>query len=217
MQGIQIFDDSRLSKDFAIVSDSTSDLFSRKINISKYGVIFASGGKNLGPAGVTVVIVRNDILEKKRASSKLPSILSWKEYASSQPIQNLYSTPPMLSIGLSKMFLDDLAQRGGVDYAEKRTLAFSTALYEEIDQSRGFYQNSIPKGIRSRVSIAFRISNNAALEAKFISQGEKIGLLQLVNHPSVGGIRAALYNGIPTKAVEDLLVFMRNFRAEHNN
>ena len=213
MQGIQLTRDDFLSTTkVPIASDSTSDLFSRKMDISKYGVVFASGGKNLGPAGFAVVIVKNDILHNRVASSTIPSILSWKEYADSKPIPNLFNTPPLLSIGLAKMVLDDLAKRGGVEWAEKRGMELSRELYNEIDASNGFYVNQIPKELRSHISVVFSIPWDKTLEAKFIKQAEQRGLFQLNNHPSVGGMRASLYNAVPGRAVELLIKFMREFR-----
>ena len=217
MHGLHLRNDSILPPTSVtpIVSDSTSDLFSRKMDISKYGVVFASGGKNLGPAGFAVVIVRRDIVDLA-SSSFCPSFMSWKEYANSKPIQNLYHTPPMVSIGIARMFLDDLAQRGGVDWAEKRTEMLAKELYLEIDSSKGFYANSVPNGLRSRVSVVFNIPSNRALESKFLKQAEARGLLQLTNHPSVGGMRASLYNAVPTRAVDELVSFMKTFRKEHD-
>jgi len=216
MQGIQFVNDSLVPSATKMVCDATSDLFSRQMDISKYGVVFASGGKNLGPAGFAVMIVRKDIIEKQKASSKLPSILSWKEFAQSKPIPNIYNTPAMLSIGLSKLVLEDVAKRGGMEWAERRGSILSQELYREIDSSNGFYANQIPKDFRSRVSVVFGIPGNKALESTFVKTAESIGLLQLVNHPSVGGMRASLYNAMPVKAVEKLVTFMREFKRHHD-
>ena len=215
MQGVQLRDDSLFARaTLPVVVDSTSDLFSRKMDISKYGVVFASGGKNFGPAGCTLVIARKDI-SARSGSSKLPSILSWKEFASSTPVQNIYNTPPMLAIGLARLVLDDLQKRGGVEWAETRCRALSSAIYDEIDASDGFFVNKVSKDLRSQVSVVFGIPRDPSLEAKFVEQAESYGLQQLVNHPSVGGMRASLYNAVPVKAVEHLIEFMRDFRRRH--
>jgi phosphoserine aminotransferase len=216
MQGVQITEDSAPPDTAELVTDATSDLFSRKMDVSRYGVVFASGGKNLGPAGFAAVIVKDDIIFKREASTSLPSFLSWKEYAVNNPIQNLYNTPPLTSLGIARLVLEDLVRRGGVEWAERKSKVLSNALYNEIDSSNGFYQNNVANALRSRVSVVFGIPGDKSLESKFVSKAESQGLLQLVNHPSVGGMRASLYNALPVKAVETLIKFMREFKREHD-
>lgn len=215
MHGVQLFQDELLPTSSVVVSDSTSDLFCRPIDVSKYGVIFASGGKNVGPAGMTLVLVRDSILKEIERSMQVPSFLDWREYAFSSPIPNLFNTPPLVSIGLSKLFLEDLDRRGGVEYAAERNAYYAQAIYDTIESSGGFYKSLAPHEMRSKVSIPFRISNNSALEAKFIKQAEEQhGLSQLINHPSMGGMRASLYNGMSSQGLETLLSFMTTFRLE---
>lgn len=215
MNGCQIRNDELISGEVPLVVDATSDLLSRKIDVSKYGVIMASSGKNLGPAGFAVVIVRKDILENKKESEHCPSFMNWREYANSKPVQNIYQTPPMLSIGICRMVLDDLQARGGVPWAEHKSSVLSSELYNEIDGSDGFYANYIPRSLRSHVSVVFSIPNRPDLEKKFIKRAESKGLLQIHNHPSVGGMRASLYNAVPVEAVDRLVQFMREFKSSH--
>ena len=218
MRGSQITADPPESffTDLAVVADATSDLLSRRMNLARYGVVFASGGKNIGPAGFAVVIARKDIVHDRAASPHLPGIMSWREMAQPRPfVANIYNTPCMLSIGIAKLVLEDTVARGGIDAMAARSLEASKAVYDVIDASGGFYTNEVPEAFRSRVSVTFRLPS-VDLEQEFLDRAaNEAGLLQLVNHPSVGGLRASLYNGLPDDGVERLLGFMRAFRKAH--
>jgi phosphoserine aminotransferase len=229
MRGSQILHDPILNSSNnnkqlpTIIVDSTSDLLSREMDISKYGVVFASGGKNIGPPGFAVVFARDDLVNEAPASPLTPGIMSWREMARKRPnVANIYNTPCMLSIGIAKLVLEETLRLGGVSAMEKRNIEWSKALYEEIDSSYGFYSNVVPIEFRSRVNVVFRIApgdllpeDTLQLESAFLRMAREEGLLQLVNHPSIGGLRVSLYNGMDDEGVEKLLAFMRTFRKTH--
>jgi phosphoserine aminotransferase len=199
----------------------TSTLLSRPVDISRYGIIYASSGKNLGPAGVCVAIVRDDLIDKCTAHPQTPSVMDYRKMASSQPIANIYNTPPTYLVYMMDLVLQWLQEQGGVQAMEKRAARLASMVYEAVDSSNGFYENKVTGAHRSRMNVPFRIRRGASeqegaqLEKQFVAEADKAGLLQLCGHPLFGGIRVTLYNNVPEHAVDRVLEFMNNFRAKH--
>lgn len=200
-----------------LVGDFTSTLLSRKINIRKYGCIYASGGKNLGPAGVTVVIVQKNLVGLE--SPICPTVLSYSAMAYSKPIPSLYNTPPTFLIYMVDLVLLDNMNSGGVEMLEKRAKERSAKIYRIIDESGSFYKAKCKElAYRSRMNVPFRIGGESGdfdMEELFCSEAQKRGLLQLFCHPFFPGCRVTLYNGIPDSAVESLAEFMVEFATIH--
>ena len=224
INGLELIEDPSLPSGAPpLVADFTSTLLSRPMDVSKYGVVYCSGGKNLGPAGGTLVLVRDDLIGGGREHPLCPSVLSYSKFATTWPIPNLYATPPTYAIYMMSLVLDDLTARGGLEWAAQRTEQLSARLYEAIDGSDGFYSNRVEAGSRSRVSVPFSVvgscgrspSESAALEKLFVEQAEASGFRHIAGHPLHGGIRASIYNGVPDSAVNALLGFMDDFRLQH--
>lgn len=199
-----------------LVADFTSTLLSRLIDVSKYGCIYASGGKNLGPAGVTVVIVRDDLVGIE--SSECPSVLSYSKMAYSKPIPSVYNTPPTFLIYMVNLVLTDNIAIGGLDALRARAVARANTIYRIMEDSDGFYQLKCnDHAHRSRMNIPFRIGGedgNIDLEDEFCTSAKKAGLFQLFCHPLFPGCRVTLYNGIPDNAVNLLADFLVKFARE---
>lgn len=206
-----------------VIADATSTLLSRPIDISKYGMIFASSGKNLGPSGITTVICREDLIKER---PNVPGILSWYTHAYSEPVHSIYNTPPTWQVYMMNLILKDLQEKGGVKWAEEKAIRLSSRVYSVIDNSN-IYINQVPQGERSRMNIPFTIRKNwdvdnltvnevvndsqSSLTDKFIREAENRGLYQLQGHPLFGGLRVTLYNGIEDESVETLITFMKEF------
>jgi len=214
IHGLEFLEDPELPPGSPpLVADFTSTLLSRTIDVSKYGCIYASGGKNLGPAGVTCVIIREDMVGLE--SENCPSVLSYAKMVNSKPISSIYNTPPTYLIYMVNLVLQNNLSFGGISFLEERAKMRSLAIYALMDDSAGFY---VPKcydfAHRSRMNVPFRIGSvdgNSRLEEEFCSEAEKAGLLQLFCHPLFPGCRITLYNGIPDTAVEALVAFMKVF------
>lgn len=214
IHGLEFLEDPKLPEGSPpLVGDFTSTLMSRAIDISKYGCIYASGGKNLGPAGVTVVIIREDLLGME--SSICPSVLSYSKMASSKPIPSIYNTPPTFLIYMVDLVLLDNMNSGGIRFLEKRAIQRSGQIYSIVDESNGFYKAKCQDHVyRSRMNVPFRIGageGDKEMEALFCTEADKRGLLQLFCHPLFPGCRVTLYNGIPDSAVDALVDFMIEF------
>jgi phosphoserine aminotransferase len=187
-----------------LVSDASSDIFSRPIDTSRYGLIYAGAQKNLGPSGVTLVIVRDDLV--KRSSASLPTMLS---YAVQAENGSLYNTPPVFGIyilGLVARWLKGLGGLAAIEAINERKAA---KLYAEIDRT-GFYRGHAEPGSRSRMNVTFRLPNEA-LENDFVKASTAAGLDGLKGHRSVGGLRASIYNAFPEEGIDALVDFMREF------
>lgn len=191
-----------------IVADMSSHILSRPIDVSKYGVIYGGAQKNIGPAGLCLVIVREDLLEQ--ASPLTPAVFHWKTQADNQSMIN---TPPTYSIYIAGLVFEWLLAQGGVEAIEKINIAKANLLYEYLDQTE-FYSNPIAHAYRSRMNIPFRLRDEGLNEA-FLKAADARGLLQLKGHRSVGGMRASIYNAMPIKGVQALVAFMQEF--EKNN
>jgi phosphoserine aminotransferase len=187
-----------------IVADMSSHILSRTIDVSKYGVIYAGAQKNIGPAGLCLMIVREDLLGT--ADPITPAVFNWEMQAKNKSMSN---TPPTYSIYMAGLVFEWLLAQGGVEAIEKVNIAKAKMLYEYIDKS-DFYYNSINPANRSRMNIPFRMHNEALNEA-FLTQAQEQGLRQLKGHRFVGGMRASIYNAMPIEGVEALISFMKEF------
>lgn len=211
MSGMTFHSEPELGPNQVLVADMTSSLLSRPVDVSKYGVIYASSGKNLGPAGNCVVIVRDDLIGNELPQT--PSILSWKTQAD---CANVYNTPNIFAIWALEHITADLLAKGGLEAAGKRARRRAQVVYDLIDGSDGFFTNVIHPDYRSHTAIPFRIQGgNKALEDLFVKESTEAELLQLFGHPLLGGLRVCIYNGLPDEAVAALLVFMEDFRRRH--
>jgi phosphoserine aminotransferase len=189
-----------------LVCDASSDFLSRPIDVGQYGLIYAGAQKNLGPAGVTLVILHDSLLE--RVPPKLPLMLDYKVQAENK---SLYNTPPAFTIYVVGLVLRWLVDLGGLPAMAQRNAAKAGLLYRAIDDSGGFYRGHAEPASRSRMNVTFRLPTED-LEKRFARQAEAEGLSGLKGHRSVGGLRASLYNAFPLEGVETLVQFMREFQ-----
>jgi phosphoserine aminotransferase len=191
-----------------IVADMSSHILSRQIDVSKYGVIFGGAQKNIGPAGVTVVVVRDDLIG--HALPICPSAFDWKLVAENQ---SMYNTPPTYAIYIAGLVFQWLKRQGGVAAIEQRNIAKAALLYDYLD-STGFYCNNIAKDCRSRMNVPFFLSDES-LNDRFLLGAKERGLLQLKGHKSVGGMRASIYNAMPMEGVQALVDYLKEFEKKH--
>jgi phosphoserine aminotransferase len=192
-----------------LICDASSDILSRPLDMAKYGLIYAGAQKNIGPAGVTLVIVRNDMLE--RVPAGLPSMLDYKLQAEKG---SLYNTPPVFPIYMVGLVLEHLLRTGGLTAVEKANTEKAQLLYDAIDGSGGYYRGAAEKASRSRMNITFRLPSED-LEAKFVKEATAQKFNGLKGHRSVGGIRASIYNAFPKEGVEALIAFMQDFQQKN--
>jgi phosphoserine aminotransferase len=198
------------TKGVPLVCDMSSNIFSRPIDVSKFGIIYGGAQKNIGPSGVTIVIIREDLLGK--ALPITPSVL---DYATIAKDNSLYNTPPSFGVYMVGLIFDWILNNGGVEEMERRAIEKANMLYNLIDSSNGFYTNSVEKNCRSRMNVVFRIKNDEALENKFVKEAKELKLLGLKGHRSVGGIRASIYNAVLPQHVQELEKFMKAFMAKN--
>lgn len=187
-----------------LICDASSDILSRSVDMEKYGMIYAGAQKNLGPAGVTVVIIRNDFLEKAKVD-EVPTILRYKTHAA-----KIFNTPPVFAVYLLNLVLEWVEGKGGLPYFESFNTKKATLLYEQIDRDN-FYRGTAEKASRSTMNVTFRLPSEE-LEKKFLEEAAKEKLVALKGHRSVGGIRASIYNACSYESVEALNQFMVDFR-----
>jgi phosphoserine aminotransferase len=192
--------------DVPLVADMSSDILSRPLSLTSYGLIYAGAQKNLGPAGVTVVIVREDLLE--RSPADLPDTFSYAKMAAKDSLLN---TPPVFAIYILGLVARHLIDRGGVEGAAERNRQKAALLYRTIDESDGFYQGHARRGSRSTMNVTFRLAD-PELEPKLLAEAADHGMLGLKGHRSVGGIRASIYNAVEMPSVEALVDFLGEFR-----
>jgi phosphoserine aminotransferase len=179
--------------------------------VKKFGVIFAGAQKNLGPSGVTVVIIRKDLAE--RADKNLPTLLQYRTHIKEK---SLYHTPPTFAVYIVGLVLEWIESLGGVPAIEKRNSAKAKLLYDTIESSGGFYRCPVENSSRSKMNVVFRVaSGDDAIEKKFAAEAAAAGLVGTPGHRSVGGMRISLYNAVEPAAVEALTSFMREFRRTH--
>jgi phosphoserine aminotransferase len=197
--------------DVPLVSDTSSDMFSRPIDIRKHALIYAGAQKNMGPAGLTVVIVRDDLLERsKTRKATLPTMLN---YAVQAENRSLYNTPPVFAVYATGLVMKWLLAQGGLTAIASINRRKATTLYAEIDRT-GFYRGTAAKGSRSLMNVTFRLRDET-LEALFEKESAAAGLDGLKGHRAVGGMRASIYNAFPEAGVEALVEFMREFERTH--
>jgi phosphoserine aminotransferase len=191
-----------------LVADMSSTILSRPIDVSRYGVIYAGAQKNLGPAGLCVTIVRNDLLGQARPTT--PSVLNYDEMAKTDSMLN---TPPTFGIYLLGLILDWVEDAGGLPAMADRNREKATELYQAIDES-GFYANPVARNARSWMNIPFTLAD-PSLDSLFLSEAQDAGLTNLKGHRSVGGMRASIYNAMPLDGVRALIDFMGDFQSRH--
>ena len=189
-----------------LVCDASSDILSRPLDVAKHGIVYGGAQKNLGPAGVTLVIVRRTLLE--RTPGGLPALLDYRLMAENK---SLYNTPPTFAIYVVGLVLQWIAGLGGLSEIAKRNEAKAALLYDAIDGSGGFYRGHAQVAGRSRMNVTFRLPSEE-LEKAFLKQAQAEGLDGLKGHRSVGGLRASIYNACPPESVRALATFMREFQ-----
>ena len=194
--------------DIPLVADMSSCIISEPVDVSKFGVIYAGAQKNMAPAGLTLVIVREDLLGNARPET--PSMLDWKLMADND---SMYNTPPCYPIYVAKLVYEWILSLGGLDAMKAYNENKANLLYDYID-SQSYYTAPVKKECRSMMNVTF-VTGNADLDKKFASEASAAGLKNLKGHRSVGGMRASIYNAMPTEGVEKLVAFMKDF-AEKN-
>ena len=188
-----------------LICDMSSDIMSRELPIKKFGMIYGGVQKNLGPAGAAFMIIRNDLLD--RSPDTLTAYLNFKVHADKNA---MYNTPPVFTIWGVKLFLEWVKKNGGVAEMSRLADKKSNLIYDVFDSSGGFYKSPVDSKFRSTMNLVFRLPSEE-LEAKFVKEADKEGMMFLKGHRSVGGCRASLYNGLPVSAVETLVDFMKDF------
>jgi phosphoserine aminotransferase len=191
-----------------LVADTSSDMFSRPLEMSKYALIYAGAQKNLAPAGLTLVIVRDDLV--KRTPSTLPTMLQYGVHVENQ---SLYNTPPVFAIYIMRLVLKWILKEGGLAAMERRNNAKADKLYAEIDRT-GYYRGHAHTDSRSRMNVTFRLPSED-LDKQFAKEATAAGLDGLKGHRSVGGMRASIYNAFPDAGVDALVDFMRHFESRN--
>ena len=192
-----------------LVADMSSDILSHPLDVSQFGLIYAGAQKNIGPSGLVVMIVREDLLE--RHPRPLPRIFRYAEYAAADSMLNTPNTWGWYLAGLTFQWLKE---QGGLAEMGRRNMAKAGLLYQAIDGSGGYYRNRVEPAARSRMNVIFNL-HDAALEPLFVAQAADAGLLALKGHRALGGIRASIYNAVPIEGVRGLCDFMAEFRRTH--
>ena len=191
-----------------LVADMSSNILSREIDVSKYAVIYAGAQKNIGPAGLTIVIVRDDMLG--HALPICPSAFDWKMV---EEHDSMFNTPPTYPIYIAGLTFQWMKRHGGVAAMEKNNIAKAQLMYDYLN-STDFYINNVPAANRSRMNVPFFLKDES-LNAKFIAEAEQNDLVQLKGHSSVGGMRASIYNAMPIEGVQALVAFMKDFEKKY--
>ena len=191
-----------------LVCDLSSSLLSQPLDVSRFGLIYAGAQKNIGPAGLTIVIVRTDLIGQAQAGT--PSMLDYKLQADNG---SMYNTPPTYAVYVAGLVFQWLKRNGGLVQMEKTNVAKAKLLYDLLDSS-GFYRSPVATPDRSRMNVPFTL-RDAALDGEFLKQAQQHELIQLKGHRSVGGMRASIYNAMPIEGVQRLVDFMREFERRH--
>jgi phosphoserine aminotransferase len=191
-----------------LVADASSHFLSRPIDVAKFGLIYAGAQKNVGPAGLTIVIVREDLLG--HAAKGTPSVMDYKLQAEADSMLN---TPPTYSMYIAGLVFKWLKALGGVAEIERRNIAKAKLLYDFLDATK-FYGNPVAKEDRSRMNVPFTLKD-AKLDEEFLKGASKQGMVQLKGHRSVGGMRASIYNAMPLEGVQRLVGYMKEFEKQH--
>ena len=192
-----------------VICDMSSDILSRKIDVSAFDLIYAGAQKNLGPAGVVIVIARKSFLETARKG--LPTMLSYSTFAEHD---SLYNTPPVFAIYMVNKTLRWIKRHGGIDTVAKNNAAKAALIYDVIDSSGGFYRGHAEKGSRSLMNVTFNLAT-PELEKAFVEKGKATGFVGIGGHRLVGGCRASIYNAVPMAACVALSEYMKAFQEKH--
>jgi phosphoserine aminotransferase len=192
-----------------LVADMSSNIMSRQMDVSKFGLIYAGAQKNIGPAGLCIVIVREDLIGN--VSPGTPTMLDYKIHADND---SMYNTPPTYGIYMAGLVFQWLKRNGGLAQMEQTNIKKANLLYQAIDASNGFYNCPVVKSDRSRMNVPFTLKD-ASLDGEFLKQADSNGLLQLKGHRSVGGMRASIYNAMPLEGVRTLVNFITHFARNH--
>jgi len=204
--GVEYFETPK--SDIPLVADASSHFLSRPVDVSKFGLIYAGAQKNVGPAGITIVIVRDDLIGQ--AAKGTPSVMDYKAQADADSMLN---TPPSYSIYIAGLVFKWLKQQGGLPAIEKKNVEKSKLLYDFLDGS-AFFRNPVAKEDRSRMNVPFTLKD-AKLDEEFLKGAAKEGMVQLKGHRSVGGMRASIYNAMPREGVQRLVAYMKDFEKKH--
>ena len=207
IHGVEMFELPEPPADVPLVADMSSHILSRPMDVSRYGLIYAGAQKNIGPAGLVLVIVRDDLLG--RASAATPSVMNFATMAEHGSMLN---TPPTFGIYLAGLIFKDLLRQGGLAAVEAANRAKAERLYDAIDGSGGFYRNPVDRPCRSLMNVPFTLAD-PALEADFLAEAAARRLAGLKGHKSVGGMRASIYNAMTIAGVEALVDLMQDFAA----
>ena len=195
--------------DVPMICDMSSDILSRRVNVADFDLIYAGAQKNLGPAGVTLAIIKKDFLATARTN--LPTMLKYATFAEKD---SLYNTPPVFAIYMVNKTLHWIKNQGGVDVVAARNAAKAKLIYDVIDQSEGFYIGHAEPAYRSKMNITFNLQT-PEMEKDFIAQGKAAGFVGINGHRSVGGCRASAYNAVPVEACEALAEYMKQYQKNH--
>ncbi len=193
-----------------LIADMSSDIMSRALPVEKFGMIYAGAQKNLGPAGVALVIIREDLLET--ASVNLPAYLSYKTHADAN---SLYNTPPVFPIYCINLVLNWIKKNGGMDAVEERTSVKASLIYNAIEESGGFYKSPVSENCRSTMNVVFTLPS-PELDKKFIAEAAQENMTGIKGHRSVGGCRASIYNAMPVEGAKTMAEFMKNFAGKNS-
>ncbi|MDG6882474.1 Phosphoserine aminotransferase [Phocoenobacter uteri] len=207
ISGVEIFDVPKVGN-AVLVADMSSTILSRQIDVSKFGIIYAGAQKNLGPSGITIVIIRNDLIGN--AMSMTPQV--W-DYAVQQKADSMINTPPTFAWYLCSLVFKHLLDLGGVAEVEKHNIAKAQRLYDFIDQS-SLFSNVVAPQNRSRMNVTF-VTGNEELDAKFVAEALENNLQALKGHKVLGGMRASIYNAMPMEGIDTLIRFMKDFEARY--
>jgi phosphoserine aminotransferase len=191
-----------------LVADMSSHILSRPVDVARYGLIYGGAQKNIGPAGLTLVIVRDDLIGQ--AAAFTPSAFDYKQQAEAD---SMFNTPPTYAIYVAGLVFKWLKAQGGLGEIERRNIAKAKLLYDYLDQSKFFVSPVEPRD-RSRMNVPFKLGNEA-LDEEFLKGTKAHGMVQLKGHRSVGGMRASIYNAMPIEGVQQLVAYMREFEAMH--
>ena len=194
--------------DVPLAADMSSHMLSRPLDVARYGLIYAGAQKNIGPAGLTIVIVRDDLIGQ--ALPITPSAFDYKQQADNDSMLN---TPPTYAVYIAGLVFKWLKEQGGVAEVEKRNVAKAKLLYDTLDQSR-FFVSPVARQDRSRMNVPFKLKTEA-LDEEFLNGAKQRGMVQLKGHRSVGGMRASIYNAMPIEGVKALVEYLREFEAKH--
>jgi phosphoserine aminotransferase len=194
--------------DVPLVTDASSHILSRPLDVQRYGLVYAGAQKNIGPAGLTIVIVRDDLIGQ--ALPVTPAVFDFKVQAEAD---SMYNTPPTYAVYIAGLVFQWLKGLGGVPKMEEINIAKAKLVYDYLDQTE-FYHSPVAKDDRSRMNIPFTL-RNSALDEQFLKQAKANGLYELKGHRSVGGMRASIYNAMPMEGVQALVQFMREFERSH--